>query len=81
MNEAEIMFASSSRERKRLFVTVDGIFKISVAGEVKFRCTNPEDAVEAYNSITEVYKDLQAHPPCEYTPDAELPKTASERHR
>lgn len=53
LNEAQIMYASSSRERKKLFADTKGNLIITIAGYHVWTGTSPEDAVEIYNAITE----------------------------
>lgn len=57
LQSAELIFASSSRERKKLVAVPTGGFIVYVAGEVKWMGIQPFSAVEAYNSITEKYKE------------------------
>ena len=51
----EALYASSSRERKRLTCTLKGTFIVRVAGVVKWQGMQPFSAVEAYNAIIEKY--------------------------
>ena len=50
-NEAE--FASSTRERKRLIVKMNGGIKITVGGKTVWEGVQAYPAVKKYNSITE----------------------------
>lgn len=54
--EKEVDFASSTRERKRLTVALNGNIRVSVAGRTVYLGLQPYSAVEAYNSITEEFK-------------------------
>ena len=54
-SKEEVLFASSSRENKRLYCSLNGNIKILVAGEVVWQGIQPFSAVEAYNAITEKY--------------------------
>lgn len=53
----DVLFASSSRERKRLVCSLNGTIKVLVAGKVVWQGIQPYAAVEAYNGITEKYID------------------------
>ena len=53
--EAEILFASSTRERKRLFANLIGGLRIEVDGVTVWQGIQPFAAVEKYNSITEKF--------------------------
>ncbi len=53
----EVVFASSTRERKRLTATPNGNLKVVVAGKVIWEGIQPHDAVAVYNSINEKYID------------------------
>ncbi len=46
-------YASSTRERKSLLVTLQGTYLVIVAGETIHKGIQPLAAVEAYNSITD----------------------------
>lgn len=49
----EVMFANSTREKKRLVVDLHGNIKVLVENKVIWQGTQPFAAVEFYNSITE----------------------------
>ena len=51
----DVLFASSSKENKRLVCSLNGNIKVLVAGEVVWQGTQHFSAVEAYNGITEKY--------------------------
>jgi len=51
----DVLFASSSRENKRIVCSLNGNIKVIVAGEVVWQGTQPFSAIEAYNEITEKY--------------------------
>jgi hypothetical protein len=55
--EQDVLYASSSRERKRLSVTLNGHYQVTLAGEVKYKGSDPDLAVLYYNKITEKYID------------------------
>lgn len=57
LQEGDITFASSARERKRLVCSLAGGLKITVGGKTVWQGMHPFDAVEAYNAITEKYVD------------------------
>jgi len=57
LSEEEVLFASSSRERKRLLATLNGNIIIRVAGKEVGRFMQAFPAVEKYNSITEKYTE------------------------
>lgn len=57
MQTEEVIFASSSRERKRLIATLNGTLKVVVVGEVVWQGMQPFSAVEAYNNVTEKFID------------------------
>ena len=57
LEEETVMFASSTRERKRLECTLNGTLIVKVAGVAVWRGTQPFEAVERYNSITEPYRN------------------------
>jgi len=50
--EPEVLYASSSRENKRLICKLKGNFEVRVGGEVVWSGMQPYSAVEAYNNIT-----------------------------
>lgn len=50
-DETKVLFASSSRENKKLYATLDGGFEIHHNGEKVYGCIQPFAAVEAYNKI------------------------------
>jgi len=60
MNEEEVIFASSTRERKRLSCSLRGGFKVTIAGRTVWQGMQPFAAVEAYNNIIE--KHLEEKP-------------------
>jgi hypothetical protein len=51
----EVTYASSNRESKRLVCTLNGTFKVKVAGETVWQGMQLYGAVEAYNAVTEKY--------------------------
>lgn len=51
----DVLFASSSRERKRLVCSLNGVIKVIVAGKIVWQGIQPFSAIEAYNNITEEY--------------------------
>ena len=51
----DVLFASSSRENKRLVCSLNGNIKVLVAGQIVWQGTQPFSAIEAYNEITEKY--------------------------
>lgn len=51
VNENEAVFASSTKEDKRLSCTMNGIFIIRVKGEILFDTRSPRKAVDFYNRI------------------------------
>lgn len=53
----EVLFVSSTREKKRLVATLNGGFKVIVDNVVIYECIQPYLAVDKYNSITEKYID------------------------
>jgi hypothetical protein len=55
LEEAEMTFASSTREYKRLVATARGGLKVTVAGKTVWEGMQPFPAMEAYNAITEKY--------------------------
>lgn len=55
--EQYMLYASSNREKKRLSVDLNGIYQVTLAGEIKYRGGDPELAIFYYNSITEKYID------------------------
>jgi hypothetical protein len=57
LNEEDVTFASSTRERKRLTVNFRGGITVTVAGKIIWQGMQPFAAVEAYNAITEKYID------------------------
>ena len=48
--EAKIMFASSSREPKRLYCKLNGTFQLEYRNQIIWEGTEPHNAVEAYNN-------------------------------
>lgn len=56
-SQEEALYASSTRERKRLTCTLDGTFMVTVAGRMVWYGREISLAVEAYNAITEKYND------------------------
>ena len=54
-SKEDVLFASSSRENKRLVCSLNGNIKVLVAGKVVWQGTQPYSAIEAYNEITEKY--------------------------
>ena len=57
----DVLFASSSRENKRLVCSLNGNIKVLVASEVVWQGTQPFSAIEAYNEITEKYVNPLAY--------------------
>jgi hypothetical protein len=56
LDDEEVTFASSSREKKWLTVSLKGSFRVCcLAKGGIYTGTSPEEAVEAYNNITEKY--------------------------
>lgn len=55
LEDAEIEFASSTREYKSLRVSTKGNMIVRVAGMIVWQGIQPYAAVEAYNAITEKY--------------------------
>lgn len=54
----DVTFASSTRERKRLIITLkNGHLRVSVAGTIVWQGTDLASAVEAYNAIAKKYVD------------------------
>ena len=51
IDESEFLFASSSRERKKLTVAIGGSFRLYVNGNLIASYEDPEKAVEAYNDV------------------------------
>ena len=49
---AKLLFASSSKERKRLYVSVNGVFFIEHGDKIVWSGMQPFNAVEEYNNIT-----------------------------
>lgn len=49
--EHRALFASSTKERKRLFATLNGGYEIEVNGFIVLECIQANQAVEKYNSI------------------------------
>jgi hypothetical protein len=62
VSSEEFLFASSSRERKRLTCTANGTLIVRVAGIIVWRGMQPFAAVETYNAITEKYLDEKFTP-------------------
>lgn len=58
INSNEIVYASSSRENKRLVFTMNGYFKLIVTGKVVWQGTQPYSAVERYNEITDKFQHV-----------------------
>lgn len=56
LSQAEIVYASSSREHKKLVATPNGTLKVTVAGQTVWEGMQPFSAVEAYNSVTEKHE-------------------------
>ncbi len=52
-----VTFASSTRERKQLIITLKGIYAVLASGKTMYQGSQPSDAVKAYNAITEKYID------------------------
>jgi hypothetical protein len=57
LNETDVTFASSTRERKRLTANLRGGLTITVAGKIVWQGIQPFAAVEAYNNITQKYQE------------------------
>lgn len=57
LTKEEVVFASSSRERKRLVCSLNGGMKVLVAGQIVWQGIQPFSAVEAYNAIEDKYID------------------------
>lgn len=57
IEQEDVTFASSTRERKRLVATLNGRLKVIVAGKTVWEGIQPFSAVEAYNSITQKFID------------------------
>jgi hypothetical protein len=57
LTEEEVLYAESSRERKRLTCKLDGTLIVRGAGVVVYQGMVPAEAVEAYNAVTEKYKE------------------------
>ena len=55
LHENDVMYASSSRERKRLTSNMYGMLTVSVAGKTIWTGKSPVEAVEQFNAITEKY--------------------------
>ncbi len=55
LTEAELVYASSTRERKRLVCTPSGNLKIYIGSSVVWQGMQHYAAVEFYNSLTEMY--------------------------
>lgn len=51
-----LLYASSSREPKRLYCTLNGTFQLEYRGEIIWQGTQPFSAVEAYNDPEMVLK-------------------------
>jgi len=49
--EQRVLFASSTKEGKRLFANLNGGYEIEVKGVKVFECIQPYLAAEKYNSI------------------------------
>lgn len=56
-SEEWVVFASSSRERKRIECNLYGGMRVTVAGQVIFEHNQAFSIVEVYNSITDKYID------------------------
>ena len=54
-SDSEIMYASSTRERKSLYCDLSGYFKLKIDGDVIWKGRNAAQAVRKYNSITEKF--------------------------
>lgn len=59
IQKEEVLFASSSREKKRLYVRIRGGFIITVGGKVVHEGMSIVEAVSTYNSITEKYRETK----------------------
>lgn len=57
IEQEEVTFASSTRERKRLTCCLDGYLQVIVGNAIIWRGKQSDLAVEKYNSITEKYID------------------------
>lgn len=57
LNEMNLTYAKSHRERKRMVVNLRGDIVITVSGKTEWIGTDIDNAVDAYNNITEKYVD------------------------
>ena len=60
VNKEEVVFASSTLEKKKLCIDLRGTYIVYVGHNSIHRGTQPFAAVEAYNAITEKYVDPDA---------------------
>lgn len=57
LDEAELLFAFSTRERKKLVVSAKGNIMVKVNDKVVWRGVQPYSAVEEYNKIDKPFKN------------------------
>lgn len=57
LEEQEAMFAHATRERKRLLCSLKGVMRITVGSRTVWTGTDPKEAVDTYNGITERYTE------------------------
>lgn len=57
IDSEDVTYASSSRERKKLTCDLKGCLRVTVAHKLVYEGINPSDAINAYNSITEKFKE------------------------
>ncbi len=50
-SEAKLLFASSTKERKKLYCTLNGTFQLEVNGKIIWQGIQCYSAVEEYNKI------------------------------
>jgi hypothetical protein len=55
LSEEEVLYASSARENKRLYVALNGNIRVMAHGRTIYKGVQPYPAVEAYNNFTEKY--------------------------
>ena len=53
----DVTYASSTRERKRLYISLCGIIHVTAAYKLVYSGVNIETAVKIYNGITKKYVD------------------------
>lgn len=53
----DVTYASSTRECKRLFISLKGVIGVTAAHKLVYSGSNIETAVKIYNGITKKYVD------------------------